>query len=51
MKNLIKIAEIDAQSAESAKKIAEALERSGFVVAHYEWEGYESYLDILEEKQ
>ena len=51
MEKLIKIAEVNAQSKKSVKKIAEILEQNGFIISYNEDEGYESYFDILEKNQ
>lgn len=48
MKKLVKIAEIDAESAESAQKVAEALARCGFQIVVHEDVCYQNRFDILE---
>ena len=47
MEKLVKIAEINAGSRQSAKEIAEALENSGFVIASEEDEALQNYLTVM----
>ena len=47
MEKYVKIAEINADSPNSAKEIAETLENKGFVVACEETEGYCATMTVL----
>lgn len=47
MEKYVKIAEINADSPNSAKEIAETLENNGFVVACEETEGYCATMTVL----
>ena len=50
MYKFIKIAEIDAQSPDSLKEIAETLMQNGFQIALYEDPGYATRCDVLRKK-
>ena len=51
MTKFVKIAEIDAESVNSANRIAKTLINAGFLVAYHEDSCYQNRIDILEEKQ
>ena len=47
MKTMIKIATVDAESQNQAKRLAEILIDKGFLIARYEEEAYRNTFDVL----